>query len=68
MARHEPGKIWALRRTGKFPNGWVETENEKEIRLGYQHDQLGYRGGFICSRPDARLFAKRILECLEATK
>lgn len=67
MARHEPGKTWMLRQAGQYPNGWVETQNDKEILIAYADDKLDLES-FICSRRDARLFAKRIMECLEGTK
>jgi len=66
MAKHEPTMTWMLRSAGKYPNGWIETENDKEILIAYAADQLEFER-IICSRSDARLFAKRILACLEAT-
>jgi hypothetical protein len=68
MAKHDPFKVWMLRPVGQYPNGSVQTENKHEISVMYQAGELQYESGFICTRRDARLLVKRILECLEATK
>lgn len=67
MARHKPTVIWMLRRAGRYPNGCVKTESENELSVTYQANELQFESGFICSRKDAKLFVRRILQCLQET-
>ena len=68
MAKHTSCALWMLRRPGVYPNGWVRTWDKDRIAffLVNAEGEDGY--GYVCPRKDARLLAKRILECLEATK
>lgn len=72
MARHLNSVMWGLRRLrGSAPNvseGYVKTLDEKNIIVVYRYG-LGYGWQELSmSRKDARLMAKRILQCLEETK
>jgi len=62
MAKHKPGMIWALRRPGQYPNGYVATVSADLILISYDGN------GFRVSRRDARLLVRRILQCLEETR
>ena len=46
----------------------VRTENEKEIHISFMPGGLRHGVGHILTRADARLLARRIMQCLEATK
>ena len=68
MAKHNPGTFWPLHRVGKYPNGYIQTASDQEIAICFVPDEESDAGCFNLSRRDARLLAKRILQCLEATK
>ena len=57
-----------LRQPGQYPNGYVETAEIDSVKVRYVIAADAWPDGFICTRRDARLFAKRIMECLEGTK
>ena len=67
MAKHLPSVVWPLRRD--FKGGYVETRDKSHISLNFPipHDP-GYVQVVVLTRADARLWAKRINQCLEATK
>ena len=71
MARHRPGIVWSLRRKA-LGYEWVRTHPDGglDIRVSvmdwWQVD--GDRLGVQMDRATARLLARRIQECLEATK
>lgn len=63
-----PTVIWGLRRLGKHPNGYVRTADAQHIEIAHSYGP-GYDSRRITiPRADARLLAKRILQCLEETK
>jgi hypothetical protein len=65
---HKPAMMWAFRMPGKYPNGYVQTTEDNQILMSF-FDKEGEDGiGIIRSRRDARLLARRILQCLEKTK
>ena len=69
MSKHKPGTIWMLRPAGQYPNGCVETVRDGKLVIEYSPDRTPYESVcFRMPRADARLLAKRIMECLEATK
>lgn len=77
MAKHRPGSIWSFRRALPF-DSYVRTANSQAVELHLcftipteQHN--GADGSVPYTvirmpRREARLLARRILECLEATK
>lgn len=71
MAKHWPGAIWQLRRMHNDPErsqGFVRTEDEKFIQIQYRW-KVGHGWQTLSlPRADARLLARRIEQCLEATK
>lgn len=70
MAKHLPNKIWDLRKDGDS-NGYVRTTSASKIQLYYYADMNNNPDSimdFEMNRQDARMLAKRILECLDASK
>lgn len=66
MARHRPSVVWMMRPLGVYPNGYVRTCDSSKLDIvldTYQAERLA----FTLPRRDARLLAKRILQCLEET-
>ena len=69
MAKHIPNKVWELRKDGDS-NGYVMTISDKKIYVYYYGDMDNPLSimDLEISRTDARLLARRILECLEESK
>lgn len=78
MAKHKAGSIWSFRKPrGQF-DSYVRTANPQALELVLAftiptHIERGGQGAVPCTiiripRREARLLARRILECLEATK
>jgi hypothetical protein len=69
MAKHIPDKIWDLRKDGDS-NGYVMTISDKMLYVYYYADMNNPTKivDFEINRIDARLLARRILECLEESK
>ena len=69
MAKHIPNKVWDLRKDGES-NGYVMTINDKMLYVYYYGDMNDPSKivDFEISRGDARLLARRILECLDESK
>ena len=69
MAKYVPDKIWDLRKDGDS-NGYVMTISDKKIYVYYYSDMNNPQSivDFEINRTDARLLARRILECLEESK
>lgn len=67
MAQHKPTMVWHTRLETDGPYQTVKTVNEGTVAIGFMpgHGVAGY--GFHISRKDARLLAKRINQCLDAT-
>jgi hypothetical protein len=62
-----PSTAWFLRApVSEYPNAYVVTEPDDEIRVTY-FEHKGNPATFFLSRKDARLLAKRINQCLDAT-
>lgn len=67
MAKHRPGSAWALRSGVLGVN--VRTASEEVLLLSLPSDPSWMRVTQIeMNRKDARLLAKRINECLDATR
>lgn len=68
MAVHKPGSVWSLRKPGTFGNAYVQTASTETLYLNLPLDPGGRdRQRVEISRKDARLLAKRINACLDAT-
>lgn len=69
MAKHLPDKVWDLRKDGDS-NGYVMTTSKKELHIYYYGDMNDPTTivDFDINRNDARLLARRILDCLEESK
>ena len=69
MAKHQPDKIWDLRKDGDS-NGYVKTISNQKLQIYYYADMENPLSitDFEINRQDARMLAKRILECLDKTK
>ena len=68
MSKHKPGVIWATRLNMGRAYQVVRTNSTSELSLAF------FSGGgkpglsFTVTRGDARLLAKRINQCLDATR
>lgn len=68
MPKHYSAQCWAMRPVGKYPQVYVRTITEKSVSCIY-HEYEGQPGtGFVLTRRDARLLAKRINQCLDSTR
>ncbi len=68
MSKHLPTHIWPIKPVGKYPQVYVRTNNNQSIRCMY-HEQSDQEGiGFVLTRRDARLLAKRLNQCLNKSK
>lgn len=69
MPKHLPDKIWDLRKDGDS-NGYVKTISTSKVQVYYYADMNNPNTiiDFDINRQDARMLAKRILECLDKTK
>ena len=68
MAKHIPAMIWLWRRLGRYPNGYVSTASQTELKLGFYPDDRGGGFSFTIRRRDAKLLVDRIMRCLEESK
>lgn len=68
MVKHNPWSIWMLRKPGQYPNGEVNTTKDGNIMIGYIYAEGAGMNWQEISRLDARLLAKRLNQCLDATK
>jgi len=68
MAKHKPTVVWAVKRTGGYPNGYVRTEDEKHLDISFFLEEGRDGAGFTVTRQFAKMLARRINQCLEATK
>ena len=59
-----PNTLWSLRGVNSL---YVKTADDDRIEIMFP-DGAGYANGFSISRKDARLLAKRIKQCLDATR
>lgn len=70
MARHAKGRSWVLRREGlhpDLPNGYVRTLNREQVQVVVRGPGEDAQVVHM-DRRTAALMAKRIIECLEATR
>lgn len=68
MAKHVPTTSWMVHRLGKYPNLEVRTEDPYDLRVIFWPKQGQQGEGWILTRHDARMLARRILQWLEGTK
>ncbi len=68
MAQHKPDMIWELHPPNKYPNGEICTISTSDIMIASYPCKGVSVEPIILSRRDARLLAKRINQCLDATK
>ena len=66
----KPGSVWTLRwpLVSRKPNGSVRTLDDDYIGIGVWGDFRVGPGSIVLTRRDARLLAKRINQCLDATR
>jgi hypothetical protein len=69
MSKHNEKKIWMIRKEGDS-NGYVRTSDSKLLNIHYYANinNTSEIVDFNITRNDARVLAKRILDCLEDTK
>lgn len=68
MAKHLPTSVWASRKPCTYPNAYVRTRDRESLYIAIIAEVNTFDASFNISRRDARLLAKRINECLDATK
>ena len=68
MAKHLSSVIWPTRPLGTYPQQYVMTESETAISVTIVGEEDGVGWSMLLSRLDARLLARRITQCLEASK
>lgn len=69
MPKHMENKTWMIRKEGDS-NGHIHTIDKRNINVYYYGDINNPSSiiDFDISRSDARILARRILECLDETK
>lgn len=69
MPKHKPDMIFDIRKDGDS-NGYVKTVSTSKVQVYYYADINDPTSivDFEVNRLDARMLAKRILECLDKTK
>ena len=68
MAKFMPGAIWCTRLDEKRTYQIVRTADPKHLRISFFPGQNRDGYAITIHRTDARLLARRIMQCLEATK
>lgn len=68
MPHHKPTTFWAVKKIGVYPNSYVQTTEDNMISISLFHEKDVDGIGFKIDRRFARLFAKRINQCLDETK
>ena len=68
ISKHLPTQIWPTRPLGTYPQQYVKTESETAISVTIVGAEGDCGWSMILSRLDARLLARRITQCLEASK
>lgn len=68
MSKHLPSVVWTSRNRFDIPYQAVRTHSKTEIVISIMpgHGENGI--GFKLSRLEARMLARRINQCLDATK
>jgi len=67
MSKHV-NAVWLTQPLGKYPYGIVKTFDEKNVSVGICSAKGKYITNLVFTRREARLLAKRINQCLDATK
>lgn len=67
MAKHLPTTIWPAKKMGTYPNVYVRTADDKNITI-LLADGSPEVSGLKLPRQTAKMLARRINECLEASK
>lgn len=62
-----PGSLWMMRYPQTYPNGYVRTIDNERIVIAQFENDTDIGQSMVLDRKDARLLAKRINECLDAT-
>jgi hypothetical protein len=65
MSERRRSGIWSTRPIGVYPTAYVSSEDE-DIRISY-HPEPGDGWSVDMTRADARLLAKRLNQCLDAS-
>lgn len=64
MAKHL-NITWPIRKLGTYPNGFVQTDDEKHISIIWATANDGKE--WVITRHEAKMLARRITQCLERT-
>ena len=65
MGKHLSSATWCTRITDTLPYQTVKTVDNNRVNIAFFPGNSGNGLGFIISRKDARLLAKRINSCLD---
>lgn len=69
MGNRAPGTVWATRPISQYPSQYVRTTDDDRILIvNIERPDSNYLATMVVSRKDARLLAKRINQCLDATR
>jgi len=68
MGNRAPGTVWMTRHSDQYPYQYVRTTDDDRILIVNAEQSGGNADAMVVSRRDARLLAKRINQCLDATR
>lgn len=68
MGKHKPAQLWAVKPVGTYPQIYVRTNSGQSVAVLFCEHMATEGIGFVLPRRDMRLLAKRINQCLDATK
>lgn len=66
--KRESNVTWAGKEIGTYPNVYIACDGQSELRLSYNPTGAQLMETWIMDRRLARIFAKRINQCLDDTK
>jgi hypothetical protein len=67
MRKRRRKNIMCALRLDKYPNAYISNADRNSVNVSYWYEKNN-GAGFVLSRRDARLLAKRINQFLDATK
>src|ERR1039458_8190944 len=70
ISKHLSSVIWPTRKVGVYPQTYVRTRDAESLHIShfYTEDSGEWPCSFTLTRGEARLLARRITQCLEASK
>lgn len=68
MANNRTNTVWALYPPGRYPQVYVSTADEKNIKIEFCYKQAMSGDIVKLTRHQARILSRRIMQCLNGTK